>query len=264
MDICDMRRTRTDIFVVSYAHDLRWLEYCVKSIRKFATGFGGLNVLVPTNERALFEPLQNKYRFMLMDYQTPADKVKHHIAHQLQKLNADRWCPDCDYVMHIDSDCCFLEPVTPEDYFSGDKPVMFIEEFSRLKDNPWQKPTEETLKRPVSHETMRRHPQVNPRGVYGDLRAHIEEVQGMPFDDFVLSRKPTYPWGLSEHCLIGAFAMNSDKWASAYAWVDLGHQKAPKNKLIQFWSWSPPEVEQDLPSGGRAVPIKVIEEALAT
>jgi len=163
--------------------------------------------------------------------------------------------------LHTDSDCVFTEPVTPEDYFWIQlmsppiyQPVMLIEEFSRLSGNPWQRPTELALGQTVKFETMRRHPQVNPRGIYADMRGHMEHWHSMPFTKYVMAQKADFPWGFSEHCTIGAFALYSHLWRDKYHWIDVAKDPRPKDKLAQFWSHSQPDKPQDLPSGGRGVP----------
>ena len=65
------------------------------------------------------------------------------------------------------------------------------------------------------------------------------------FTKFVESRKPDYPWGFTEHNVIGAFAFYDPKWHDQYHWIEVGKQDVPKDKVMQFWSHSPPNVEQD-------------------
>lgn len=249
---------KVEILIVSWLKDLVWLEYNLKSIHKFATGFSGVTLLVPDVEaygfgRAALHDLVKDLKVAF--YMRTPDPAKWHLDHQVAKCFADIYCPDADFILHTDSDCVFTEPVTPEDYFVDGKPVMLIEEFARLPGNPWQKPTEKALGMPVPFETMRRHPQVNPRGIYADLRERIETVHGVPFRDYVLAQKADFPWGFSEHCTIGAFALRT-RWKDAYLWIDVGAGwQRPPDKLAQFWSHSPPHLPQDLPSGGRGVPM---------
>lgn len=188
-------------------------------------------------------------------YCRTSDKERWHLHHQVMKCHADLWCEGADFVLHTDSDCVFKEPVTPEDYFVNEKPVMLMEPYSKLVNNPWQIPTQNTLKRFVTHEFMRRHPQVNPIQVYAGLRECVRELHNKPFDDYVLSLKPDFPWGFSEHNVIGAYAWLA--YRDNYHWIDLSKDKRPKDKLIQFWSHSPPDKLQDMPNGGQCVPLEI-------
>lgn len=219
-------------------------------------------MLVPHDEHEEFSKLAGLCQFSLAHYARNCPREQWHLAHQLQKCRADSWCPDADFVLHTDSDCMFTEPVTPEDYFVGGKPVMLYTEYSRLAEKtPWQAVVTAVLKRRVRHEFMRRHPQVNPVGVYPALREHIEWLHNMPFDDFVMSRKPN-PLGYSEHNIIGAFAFDHPEFCKQYHWHDTTTAGTPHEKLMQFWSYSPVDKVQKTPHGQEIVPLEFAERIL--
>jgi hypothetical protein len=238
--------------------DLPWLEYCLRSITKFATGFHETVVLVPEQEVNGFRYLALPAGCHLATYARDSDKAKWHLHHQVMKCHADLWCKGSDFVLHTDSDCVFSKPVAPEDYFVDGKPVMLMESYARLTNNPWQVPTQNTLKRLISHEFMRRHPQVNPIAVYPGLRERIRELHSQSFDDYVLSRKADFPWGFSEHNVIGAYAWFEHH--DAYHWIDVAKDPRPADKLIQFWSHSPIDKPQSTPFGLNLTPRKVFSE----
>jgi hypothetical protein len=229
-----------EILVVSYLKDKPWLVHCLNSIRKFARGFGPTTLLVPAKEVGSFVELTRDFattEFHLMTYPRVKSSRLWHLDHQRMKCRSDEVCPNADFVLHTDSDCVFTEPVTPEDYFVGANPVMWMESYERLGNAvPWQPVVERALGCTVTHEFMRHHPQVNPRGVYADVRNHIESVHHMPFDQYVLSQKADFPWGFEEFDTIGAFAYHSPKWRGKYHWIDLGEMPRPKEKLVQMWS----------------------------
>lgn len=255
---------RMDILIVSYLKDLPYLELNLRSIEKFCSGFGAVNLLVPKEEYEAFRPLRVRHTFPMVvhTYDRNVPPPYWHLKHQAEKCHADRWCPSADFVLHTDSDCMFREPVTPEDYLVNEKPVMLYEAYSRLpKDVPWKSVTEAALRQPVEFEFMRRHPQVNPVGVYPRLRAHIEKVQNQDFDKFVMSRKPGFPWGFTEHNIIGAFVYYDPEFHEKYHWHDAA-QGTPHEKLIQFWSGSGIHTPQDISHGGRYTPAKFAEQIL--
>ena len=252
---------KVSILIVSWLQDRQWLEYCLRSIEKFASGFHETVVLVPDEELEQFKELVELPKSALwISYQRVPDKARWHLHHQVMKCRADQYCLGADFILHTDSDCIFSEPVTPEDYFAAGKPVMVMEPYVRLAGCPWQPVVESVLKRAVTHEFMRRHPQVNPERVYPALRKRLCQLHQQPFDDYVLSLKPDHPWGFSDHNVIGAFAWR--EFHDAYHWIDLSRHPRPHSKLIQFWSHSPPDQPQDMPSGGRCVPAEVIAKLL--
>ncbi len=255
---------KVEILIVSYAHDIPYLRYCLRSIRKFASGFNGVTLVVPEDEYEEFHELMIPGD-RLRSYKRNPDKAKWHLHAQVQKCLADVHCKGVDFILHTDSDCIFTEPVTPADYFVDGNPVLLIEPYSNLKDCPWKEVTEKVIGERIDWETMRRHPQVNSRALYSDFRRHVSRVHQAPFEQWVLSQKPTFPWGFSEHNALGAFAWNDPVWHGMYHWIDVsqdGHPPSSK-KLTQFWSLSPPDKPQSTPWGKQCIPEQIINEILA-
>lgn len=258
-----MNPTRTSILIVSYLKDKPYLHYCLRSIQKFAParasgGFSEIVVVVPSVEAGDFSSMLASYSpaARMVTYERDPNPAKWHLHAQAQKHWADKYCPGADFVLHTDSDCVFTEPVGPEDYFVNGKPVMLYEDYLRIAGSPWREVTQRALRRPVNYEFMRRHPQVNPIGIYKPLREYINVQHGVPFEQHVLAQKPTFPWGWTEHNIIGAYAFYSPEWHGRYEWVEVGHDPVPREKLAQFWSLGPIDQEQPLPhAGGRGTPI---------
>lgn len=254
---------KVEIFIVSYSKDIEYLRYNLQSIQKFSTGFSGVTMLVPTHERHLFAELASRFSVKLKHYQVHADPTKWHLGHQIEKCRGDVWCNEADFILFSDSDCIFTEPVTPEDYFIDGKPVLVVEEYSRLQNVPWQATVEAALKLRPRFLTMCRHPFVGPPELLRDVRTMVEQANKVSFEDYVFSRKSNFPWGFSEFSTIGAVAMMG-KWHDKFHIIDLAKEPRPHDKLTQFWSHSPPGTAQHLPSvGGMAVPKEIIEKALA-
>lgn len=244
----------TTILIASYSKDKEYLLWCLKSIRKFATGFDGVTVVVPWQERQQFADITDQA--IIQFYVRIEDQSRWQLHAQVAKCFADRYCPLSNFILHMDSDCIFTEPVTPQDYFVDGKPVMLIEEFSRMPDSPWKAVTERALGMPVQFETMRRHPQLHPLGLYAAMRKRIEEVHKKPFQDYVLGCAGGFPFGFSEHCALGAFALSRPEWADKYHWIDLAKEQAPKEKVKQFWSIGPIDQPQGTPHDkDRLVPL---------
>lgn len=247
----------TQIFIVSYSKDIPWLEYCLRSISKFCQGFGGTRLLVPQQEQHLFTTLAAKHGVILLTYDRNTPPIKWHIHHQLEKCRADQWCPDADFILHTDSDCVFRETVTPGDYFHDRKPILLMEPYTAI-DHPhrggWKATTERAVGFPVEYEFMCRHPAVHYQALYGDIRRTVEQVHGTSFEDYVLSVKPDYPWGISEHNVMGAIA-HTAKWHDLYHWIDVSKEARPHDKLLQFWSHGDMAKEQEIWTEGKKLPV---------
>ena len=48
-------KPRVDPHIVSFRKDVEWCRYAVRSLRKYATGFGAVTLVVPASDRAIFE-----------------------------------------------------------------------------------------------------------------------------------------------------------------------------------------------------------------
>lgn len=248
----------THIIIFSYTNDLPYLEYCLRSIEKFATGFSGVTIVVDSRDVSDFDYISKRHSVKLLSYDGPSDRNKGHIFHQGEKCCADQYVPpDTDLVLFTDSDCIWTAPVTPETYLENGLPILLIERYDSISGCPWQKPTEEIIGRPVDYETMRRHPAVHWVEMFKDLREEVERVQNMEFRKFIMTRKPDFPWGLSEFNLMGSFVLQGE-WTGKYHLIDLtGGKPHPESsqRLMQFWSHSPIDKEQGTPWGHKIVPL---------
>lgn len=225
------------ILIVSYGKDIPWLEHCLNSVRKFASGFGETTLLVPRSEAPMFMRFPKSHGVRVMWYDRTTNAKLWHLDHQRMKCRADEVCPAAQMILHVDSDCVFTEPVTPQDYLHDGKPVLLVQPYSTMGKDvpPWQRCTAAAIGWEVTHETMRRHPALHHKGIYGDLRRRIEAVHGCSFDRYVLGCAPTFPWGFSEFNAIGQIAL-SEQWRERYHFIDTSKEDPPHSKLRQFWS----------------------------
>lgn len=250
----------TTIFIISHKKDFPWLQFCLKSIIKFSSGFDKTMVLVPSIDFDVCVGMVRKLPDFPISVQCGDQPLQPlcHLWHNIQKCRADEWCSTADFILHIDSDCIFRESVKPEDYFVDGKPVLLYEEYARLEKEfpgfPWRSRVERALRRPVRYEFMRRHPMVNPRGVYKATRDEVEKAQHMPFDQYVLKQKPDYPAGFAEFNTIGAVAWEPP-WHDQYHWIDVGKEPWPRSKIIQFWSHGSMQQHQNLWLDGKQISV---------
>jgi hypothetical protein len=241
---------RVEILIVSYRPDRPWLVHCLNSIRKFADKFSGVTVLVPQQERDDFDGLTQSYGVRVACYDRHKDAIRWHLDHQRMKCRADEVCPDADAILHVDSDCVFTEPATPDDYLRDGHALLVVKPYAAFTTPlpPWGPGTAAAVGWSVEHETMCRLPALHWRGIYGALRARIEAVHARPFDDYVLGCKPTFPWGFSEFNALGQMAL-SRAWRDRYALVDKSRETPPPSKLRQFWSHGGFTNTKHLPAG---------------
>ncbi len=226
-----------EILIVSFSKDRDWLLHCLNSVRKFCEGFSGTTVLVPEVERNEFASFARSHGVRLACYDRQRDPILWHLDHQRMKSRADEVCPDADLILHVDSDCVFTERASPDDYLLRGRPVHVVKPYASFKSAlpPWRACTEAAVGWAVHHETMCRLPILHWRDLYSALRTRVETVHGRPFDEYVLSCAPTFPWGFSEFNALGQLAL-SEPWRHRYHIVDKSVETPPPSKLRQFWS----------------------------
>ena len=147
----------------------------------------------------------------------PDWKDKPFLKHEAMIFRADECCPGADFIFHTDSDCIFIEPVTPDDYFVNGKPVLMYAGYDWIcKIEPtiryWQEVSQKALGWRPPVETMRRHGAVHYFETYNLVRQCIKETQGMPINHPTSSptggfpkrggRVPDY-WGLCLEVHVG-------------------------------------------------------------
>lgn len=192
------------IFIKSYPSDFPWLEYCLRSIRKFASGFREVVVVVPK-----VQVLSEKSWLRASPQVKVLEAVEYghdgYLSQQVFKLYADTFTDDTDYILHIDSDTIFTSPVTPETYFTNGKIDWMMTPYA-LIETPWQPITEKfltLLRHPIEFEFMRRAPQMIPRWLYGAIREFCVLEHGCTIDQYIM--KQPYR-AFSEYNVLGALA----------------------------------------------------------
>ena len=189
---------RVAIFIRSYSKDACWLEYALRSIRKFTTGFEYVMVAIPSKDHAVFAPLQAKYGIRLFEYGVM--KSKPMLSGEVQLCHAEEICSEAEAV-------CLLDSL---DFLVRGRPVLIAQSYELLArdKNPgvvWQGMAERALGWKPTHETMR-HPTIFLRGTFAPFRAAVEKHTGRLFDDYVLSCREEWPQTFAELTSLGAFA----------------------------------------------------------
>jgi hypothetical protein len=231
----------TDIFVVSYWKDANWLEYCLRSIQKYAKGFRQTVVVYPARDIETMKPVCDKFNFVVQKTVEEPEGKGHEFQNALKTM-CDTFS-DADYFFHLDSDCVLTEEASPEDYFTNGLPDIVYAHFSALDTAhnggpvPWQRITTRALGVYVEIETMRRFPLLYPRWLYEKTRARVEEVNHMDFQKYALYSPPLPPaWrGYSEFCTLGAMAYYF--FRDRFYFYDTANPLKP-GKVKQGWSHS--------------------------
>lgn len=232
---------KTELFIFSYLPDKPWLEYCLRSVKKFCVGFSGVTLVVP------WEHLQH---FLQFEGEATADGKRlyckcyapypgrGHLAHQAMKCYADIYAPNADRMAFIDSDSIFVKKFTPEDMLDNGRPVIYARPYAKYDANApemtWKDTTERALHIPAVYETMQRIPECFNRSIFKSTRERVESTNFIPFQEYVISQKPTPLWGFSEYNCLGSWALHNH--GDEYVLFDMSEKQPPDLGAIQMWS----------------------------
>lgn len=113
------------------------------------------------------------------------------------------------HVLHFDSDCIFHTETTPDDYFRDDRPILVHRRWADAADaNYWREPTRRAIGWDPPFETMAFSPLIYDARIYAAARKHVSDTHGgMDFDSYVMSCRPTFPYGFCEHNMLGSFTI---------------------------------------------------------
>lgn len=255
-----------EIIIVTFARDFVYLEYCLKSIDKFASGFELVTILIPQNDMPMLMGLfprwdiKSTIRIKTMD-EWPGAGFLHH---EYMVMTTDQWrCGKSQFTCHIDSDCIFIEPVTPEYYLQDGKPILRYEEFDTLcarhpSHRQWEDCTAQCLPYDFLYETMRTHPEVYHIDTYARARERMREKTGEEVNTYIMRQKNSYPQTFCEFVTLGNVAMHD--FHEQYALVrQTSDTPTPPSRVMQFHAPDPIDKSQDLWSKGRPIPVVPIE-----
>lgn len=229
-----------DVFIKSYAKDAPWLDWCLRSIRKFVSGLRGVQVISPDAQTVVFPtPRYNQSWKVLPEYGND-----HYLSQQVFKLYADTFT-DSDWILFTDSDTIFTRPVTPETYLKQGKFVWMMTPMKEAhpdEQQAWRRVMRKFFGREPEYEFMRRHPFLLPRWLLADLREFCVKQHGVELKDYVMAQ----PYReFTEFNILGMYAYEYHR--DRFEWLDTS--KHPENEwpvltVDQRWSHDKIPVEQ--------------------
>lgn len=222
----------TSIFIRSYRADRFWLEYCLRSLEKFACGFVETVVALPIGD----EPHFDGYDFHGAKCVWVQDAECHpYVAQQVCKIEADEHCAG-DAILYLDSDCFVTDLMTAQMFQSNDRPIQLIRHWESLADanaQQWKAITEEIIGFTPMFESMACHPMIYDRRTLSRLREHIEHTHKKPLREFVKSINGSR---MSEFNALGAIAHHFQPFLYDFRIADPATDGYPRI-VTQQWSY---------------------------
>lgn len=216
-----------DCFIKSYAADKPWLQYCLRSIQKFATGFRTIHLVVPDTRKWW----DGSYAINNL-HVTEAEEYGNdgYLSQQVFKLHADT-ISDAEFILFMDSDTIFTRPVTPETFFINDKIAWLYTPYSKIK-TPWQPIIEQFFRHPVAFEFMRRHPIIVPSWLLPALRKYCRTMHDVQLNEYVMAQPHR---AFSEFNALGGLAYYYHR--DMFHWINTEVDLVPELTTLQKWSY---------------------------
>ncbi len=227
-----------DILIKTYHKDFVWLEYALRSIRKFASGFRDVVIVSDDDGRAIpasfLEILPCKVFYVPLPSKQPTNP-EHGIGYLWQQYIKLTWYrySDADSVIMMDSDRMFTCAFTPESFQKDGKFRWDYRRWADVGNAICHKPTTDFfLGFSTQYEAMAYIPLVFTRASTFALEAYLNTLHKTnDLWDIILKHNLT---GMSEFNIYGNFIhhCNHPDYCSSYDTSD-----AYQNTLIGSWSW---------------------------
>ena len=254
-----------EIFICTFRRDFEYLKWCLRSIAKFATEFSGVTIVVPGQDYAelnrtidsLYTP-PTRSRLGLLHIRPMCGGAEWtdqgFLWHMWCIMQADQFVPArSTHIAHLDPDCVFTEPVTPERFCLQGKPVLRYEPYTtKIAKEPniqhWYEAVNRALPFWAEYETMCGHPELYHMGLYKVARTLIEQQVGQPLDVYMKQCKNSYPQTFAEFPTLGAVALQC--FPKMYYRHQMGSHPRMEDlenwPVFQAWSHNPPDVATNL------------------
>lgn len=222
---------KIDIFIRTYHKDLDFLQYCLRSIQKFVTGYNEIIICIPEADAHLLDSW-NLTQERIVKWKPVCENG--YIDQQISKLKAHQMS-EADFILYVDSDVCFTTPTNLSEFFVDGKPYLMKTRYELVGDAIcWKETTQEILGVLLDYEYMRRIPLLYRRLTLQHLNERYNVLSLAKLNK------------LSEFNLIGGFIAYFEP--QQYHIINTEFDPLPKQVAIQGWSWGglTEEVKQQL------------------
>lgn len=226
----------TSIFCKGCRKDRFFMDYLLRSLEKFASGFLETIVVLPEGDMPHFEGVD--FHGAKVCWVDELDG-QNYLRQQIFKLHSDEYCSG-DFIFVVDSDCFFFDSITPEIFAPTGKPISLLRHWEDAgKASQWRPITEKFLTFQMMFEGMAALPFIIDRRVLPLLRDYAQATHGCSIDEYIL-RQPGNEF--SEFNALSAFSQRFTPYLYDFRIADPKHDGFPRRHW-QRWSWSPVGVD---------------------
>jgi hypothetical protein len=229
-----------DILVPTYHADFIWLDFCLRSIKKFTTGFRNV-IIVSDNDgniipESLLSIIPNKVIYVDIPTRWPT-KLRHRPGYLWQQILKLNWMnyTDADAVLVLDSDEMLTTNLSPATFRDAHGRWRWI--YRNWSDagsaNMWKIPTSQVLKFEPEYEAMTCAPFILERKTTYNFIEYLKKTHGASslFDVFF-----NYDMSLfSEYNAYGSYILKFDNETVYYRVINNPH--GYNHYVYKSWSY---------------------------
>jgi hypothetical protein len=228
-----------DIFIKTYHKDFVWLEYCLKSIQKYASGFRNVIIVSDNDGHKIPDTclIPNcKVYYVDIPAKSPT-VVEHGIGYLFQQYIKLTWYnyTDADSILIMDSDEMLTVPTTPDSFKKNGKFTWYYRDWARAGSGIcWKSSTDFVLGLNTEYEAMCITGFILQRDTTLALTKMIKDNHDVSniWDYFVKYDMPT----ASEFNVYGSFIHHFDR--TEYSKVfNSTFDKCINLTILKSWSW---------------------------
>ena len=227
-----------DIFIKTYHKDFIWLEYCIKSIKKFCKGFRDVVIVCDDDGNLIPENITKIMPLKVFYEKVPTNiDFMTNIGYNWQqniKLNWIKYT-DADVVFIFDSDYFLVEPTIPNNYKLDGKYYWIYRDWNKAGGaNIWKVSTDNILGIYTHNEAMTSPCFVLRRDTTIKFHEYIKnKYNTTSFWEMILREHIAT---FSEFNIFGNFIYYI--YDTNYKKIMVEESKSlPNHKIIQSWSW---------------------------
>jgi hypothetical protein len=211
-----------DIFIKSYYKDFKMLNYCLKSIEKYLTGYNKIVVVIPKKDYQIYQSIV--HTDLPIELHVVEEYGDGYLYQQFIKMTAYKYC-DSQFIMYVDSDCIFDKHINIENLVSNGQSEILYTHYSKVDEAIcWKQCTERFMNDVVEFEFMRRLPLIYHRET-------LETIHNLePNLESVVMNSGRF----SEFNALGAWAFVHQK--DKYSFVNTDNWKPVDPLGVQLWS----------------------------
>ena len=211
-----------DIFIKSYYKDFKMLNYCLKSIEKYLTGYNKIIIVIPKKDYQIYQSIVHTN--LPIELHVVEEYGDGYLYQQFIKMTAYKYC-DSQFIMYVDSDCIFDKHINIQSLVSNGQPEILYTHYSKVEEAIcWKQCTERFMNDVVEFEFMRRLPLIYHRET-------LETIHNLePNLESVVMNSGRF----SEFNALGAWAFVHQK--DKYSFVNTDNWKPVDPLGVQLWS----------------------------